>query len=213
MPRQADRLERLINDPLDASRIEAGGLKLQSQPLEVGDALVHEIDEARALMNGREVRFERPGPPVWIQGDRFRLGQIVSNLLVNAAKYSSPGTPVLVELEEHPDGAIISIHDEGEGIPLVEQERVFERFYRTGGVRTNTTGGVGLGLYIARQLTEAMGGTLTLRSRLGEGSTFSLFLPGLATASTGSRGDGSNEDASDPAVAPAVPVATSAPTV
>ena len=191
MLRQADRLERLINDLLDASRIEAGGLKMQSQPLEVGDALAQEIGEARALMNGREVRFERPDDPVWIQGDRFRLGQIVSNLLVNAAKYSSPGTPVLVELEEHPDGAIVSIHDEGEGIPLVEQERVFERFYRTGGVRTNTTGGVGLGLYIARQLTEAMGGTLTLRSRLGEGSTFSLFLPGLATGSTGSRGDGS----------------------
>ncbi|MGZ8570823.1 MAG: ATP-binding protein [Actinomycetota bacterium] len=213
MLRQADRLERLINDLLDASRIEAGGLKMQSQPLEVGDALAHEIGEASALMNGREVRFERPDDPVWIQGDRFRLGQIVSNLLVNAAKYSSPGTPVMVELEEHPDGAIISIHDEGEGIPLVEQERVFERFYRTGGVRTNTTGGVGLGLYIARQLTEAMGGTLTLRSRLGEGSTFSLFLPGLATGSTGSRGVGSDEDASDPAVPSSVPVATSAPTV
>ena len=143
MLRQADRLERLINDLLDASRIEAGGLKMQSQPLEVGDALVHEIAEARALMNDREVRFERPKGPIWIQGDRFRLGQIVSNLLVNAAKYSSPGKPVLVELEEHPDGAIISIHDEGEGIPLVEQERVFERFYRTGGALTNTTGGVG----------------------------------------------------------------------
>ena len=212
MLRQADRLERLINDLLDASRIEAGGLKMQSQPLEIGDVLVHEIAEARALMHDREVGFERPDGPVWIQGDRFRLGQIVSNLLVNAAKYSAPGKPVLVELEDHPDGAIVSIHDEGEGIALVEQERVFERFYRTGVALTNTTGGVGLGLYIARQLTEAMGGTLTLRSRPGEGSTFSLFLPGLDMGLSPEAGEPREQDLRDPPVPPSVPAVTSAPT-
>ena len=199
MLRQADRLERLINDLLDASRIEAGGLRLQSQPLELVAALEHEIGEVKALANDHEVRFERPDDPVWIKADRFRLSQIVSNLLANAFKYSPRGSPVTVELAEDPDGAIIAVHDEGEGIPLVDQERVFERFYRSGTALTSAKGGVGLGLYIARQLTEAMGGTLTLRSRPGGGSTFSLFLPGLETRSA------------DPASAGSVPVATSAP--
>lgn len=177
MLRQADRLERLINDLLDVSRIDAGGLEIDGRPVELAAALEREIREAGSLPGAREVRFERTDTQVWVHVDLFRLGQIVSNLLSNAFKYSPAGSPVVVRLERGADRVIVSVRDLGGGIALSEQERIFERFYRADGALIRSKGGFGLGLYIARRLAEAMGGNLVLSSRPGEGCTFSLTLP------------------------------------
>lgn len=177
MLRQADRLERLINDLLEVSRIDAGGIELDGRPVELGAALEREIREAGSLPDAREVRFERTDAPVWVRVDLFRLGQIVSNLLSNAFKYSPAGSAVVVRLEKEEDRVMVSVRDVGGGIALAEQERIFERFYRADGALTRSKGGFGLGLYIARRLAEAMGGNLVLSSRPGEGCTFSLILP------------------------------------
>lgn len=177
MLRQADRLERLVNDLLDVSRIDAGGIEIDGQPVEIGAALEREIREAGSLPDAREVRFERADAPVWVRVDLFRLGQIVSNLLSNAFKYSPAGAAVVVRLEKEEDRVIVSVRDVGGGIALAEQERIFERFYRADGALTRSKGGFGLGLYIARRLAEAMGGNLVLSSHSGEGCTFSLILP------------------------------------
>ena len=182
MLRQAERLERLISDLLDVSRFDAGHLPMDAIPVELGSLLVREIADASQLTADHEVRFERPERPVWVIADPLRLGQVVSNLLSNAFKYSPEGAPVIVGLTLLEDFALVSVQDRGEGIAVDDQERVFERFYRADKGLTQTTGGFGLGLYIARRLAEAMGGGLVLSSRPGEGSTFSVSLPLLTAA-------------------------------
>ena len=141
-----------------------------------------EIADASQLTAVREVRFERPERPVWVVADPLRLGQIVTNLLSNAFKYSPEGAPVIVGLTKLEDFALVSVQDRGEGIAIDDQDRVFERFYRVDTGLTQTAGGFGLGLFIARRLAEAMGGGLVLSSRPGEGSTFSVSLPLLMAA-------------------------------
>jgi PAS domain S-box-containing protein len=177
MLRQANRLERLINDLLDVSRIEAGSLSMETGPVEVGAVLEHEIREAAHLPGARDVRFERPNHSVWASADGFRLGQIVSNLLSNAFKYTPPDAPVVVKLESLEERVVVSVQDAGDGIPLAEQDRVFQRFYRADSVMRQKPGGFGLGLYIARRIAEAMGGQLVLTSSPGQGCTFSVSLP------------------------------------
>jgi PAS domain S-box-containing protein len=182
MLRQTERLERLISDLLDVSRLDAGHLPMDAVPVEVDALLEREIADASQLAAVREVRFERPKHPVWVVADPFRLGQIVTNLLSNAFKYSPAGAPVIVKLTKLGDFALISVQDRGEGIAMDDQDRVFERFYRAETGLTQTAGGFGLGLFIARSLAEAMGGGLVLSSRPGEGSTFSVSLPLLMDA-------------------------------
>jgi PAS domain S-box-containing protein len=177
MLRQTERLERLINDLLDVSRIDAGRLRMDSIPVEIGAAMEREVHDARQLPDAREVKFDRPSEPVWALVDQFRLGQIVSNLLSNAFKYSPAGTDVTVRLAKLQDHVVVSVQDSGEGIALADQERIFERFYRSNNGNTRTVGGFGLGLYIAKRLAEAMGGSLVLDSPPGRGCTFSLNLP------------------------------------
>ncbi|MEW6060052.1 MAG: ATP-binding protein [Actinomycetota bacterium] len=177
MLRQANRLERLINDLLDVSRIETGSLAMDTGPVEVGAVLEHEIREASHLPGARPVRLERPDHSVWATADGFRLGQIISNLLSNAFKYTSADAPVVVRLEKLDERVVVSVQDAGEGIPLAEQDRVFQRFYRTDGVMRQKPGGFGLGLYIARRIAEAMGGQLVLTSSPGQGCLFSVSLP------------------------------------
>jgi signal transduction histidine kinase len=182
MLRQAERLEQLISDLLDVSRFDAGHLAMDAVPVELDALLEREIADASQLTAAREVRFEHPDRSVWVIADQLRLGQIVTNLLSNAFKYSPKGTPVVVRLTELEDFALVSVQDWGEGIAIDEQDRVFERFYRADKGLTQTAGGFGLGLFIARRLAEAMGGGLVLSSRPGEGSTFSVSLPLLMAA-------------------------------
>lgn len=182
MLRQTERLERLISDLLDVSRLDAGHLPMDAVPVEVDALLEREIADASQLAVVREVVFECPEHPVWVVADPFRLGQIVTNLLSNAFKYSPEGAPVIVKLTKLEDFAVVSVQDRGEGIAMDDQDRVFERFYRAETGLTQTAGGFGLGLFIARSLAEAMGGCLILSSRPGEGSTFSVSLPLLMSA-------------------------------
>src|SRR5215204_1339285 len=182
MLRQAERLERLISDLLDVSRFDAGHLPMDAIPVELGSLLVREIADASQLTAVHEVRFERPERPVWVIADPLRLGQVVSNLLSNAFKYSPEGAPVIVGLTMLEDFALVSVEARGVKIEIDDLEHVFERFYRADQGLTQTTGGFGLGLYIARRLAEAMGGGLVLSSRPGDGSTFSVSLPLLMAA-------------------------------
>jgi PAS domain S-box-containing protein len=177
MLRQTERLEHLINDLLEVSRIDAGKLSIDASPLELVATLTRDVEDAAALTGERGIDFEEPGHPVWVHADRFRVGQIVSNLISNAFKYTPADAPVVVRLRVVEDQAVIAVQDAGEGIAVAEQEKVFDRFFRSDSDVSRTAGGFGLGLYIARQLTEAMGGRLILTSELGQGCTFSLNLP------------------------------------
>jgi PAS domain S-box-containing protein len=173
--RQVTRLTKLVSELLDVSRVRVGKLHLEPESLDLA-ALVDEIaarmaDEAERAGSSIVVSAERPCVGQW---DRTRLDQVVTNLLTNAVKYGS-GKPVEVTLD-HADGrARLVVRDHGIGIPPEHQRRIFERFERA--ASTRHYGGFGLGLWIARQIVEASGGTIRVESEPGQGSTFVVELP------------------------------------
>ncbi len=183
---RADHLGRLVDDLLLASRVTgeaASGLATRK----ADDDLVHLVRTAVGAFPSLESRIELhvPDQPVEVHCDPVRTKQCLTNLLSNAGKYSPAGSVVVVTLDV-PDPAagraVVSVQDNGPGIPEPEQDRVFDRFYRLGDPMTMTTGGSGLGLYIARELARAQGGDLTLVSSAGSGCTFSLHVPLVAAA-------------------------------
>ena len=177
MMRQTDRLERLIMDLLNVSQIESGTLVMDIQPLDVTQLVSDQVAEFRDQFSARTITLHNGMGPILIKGDPFRVQQVVSNLLSNALKYSPADQPVEVSVLAIGEEGTVSVRDHGPGVLLPDPERVFDRFYRAeNGVDPNA-GGTGLGLYIARQLIEAMEGRLWLVSRPTEGSTFSFSLP------------------------------------
>ncbi|NBD09845.1 sensor histidine kinase [Corallococcus silvisoli] len=173
--RQVKRQTLLVNDLLDVSRLSAGKLELVLEPLELG-ALVREVAER---FEPEYVRAGTPlelalGPEVRGQWDRLRLDQVLTNLMSNALKYGR-GNPVRVSLAVEDGRARVRVRDGGIGIAKEHLPRLFHRFERA--VSERNYGGFGLGLWIARQIVEAMGGRIEVDSVLGEGSTFRLELP------------------------------------
>jgi PAS domain S-box-containing protein len=173
--RQVKRQTLLVNDLLDVSRLSAGRLELVREPLELG-ALVRDVADRF------EQEYARTGTPLELtlapevrgQWDRLRLDQVLTNLLSNALKYGR-GNPVRVTLEEKDGRARLRVRDGGIGIAKEHLPRLFHRFERA--VSERNYGGFGLGLWIARQIVEAMGGHIEVESVLGEGSTFHVELP------------------------------------
>jgi signal transduction histidine kinase len=179
LARQIGRLDGLIDQLLDVSRITAGKLTLAPEPLELGQ-VVREV--AETFLAGGEpgvIEVQADGPVVGFW-DRLRLEQILTNLLSNAVKYGA-GKPIMVEVESTAaaagDGkaASIAVRDQGIGISAAELGRIFGRFERATSERNY--GGLGLGLWIVRQVVEAMGGTITVDSTPDRGSTFTVRLP------------------------------------
>jgi PAS domain S-box-containing protein len=176
MLNQADRLERLLNDLLEATRLDAGRPELDTRVADLSRLVTREVDHYRPLHPNRDIEVLTP-ELVRALCDPFRVAQVLSNLLTNAFKYAPPPTPIRVTVRPEGLEAVVSVRDEGPGIPLVDHGRVFERFQQVGGGVLRRAGGVGLGLYIAKQLVEAMNGRLWLDSEPGAGSTFSFSLP------------------------------------
>ncbi len=125
----------------------------------------------------RTIKIESKVYPIEIKADYSRLKQVLLNLIDNAVKYSEADTPILFKLNQLQDKAIIQVCDQGYGIPLQHQARIFERFYRVDESRSHATGGCGLGLSIVKTLVEGMGGSVSVQSKLGEGSMFTITLP------------------------------------
>jgi PAS domain S-box-containing protein len=190
MMRQTDRLERLIMDLLNVSQIESGTLVMDVQPVDVTSLVADQVTEFREQFAGRVITVHNGTGPILVKGDPFRLQQVVSNLMSNALKYSPPDQPVEVSVLAIGDEGTVSVRDHGPGILLPDPERVFDRFYRCEGNTDPNAGGTGLGLYIARQLIEAMDGRLWLVSRPGEGSTFSFSLPRADVVTVEPTGNG-----------------------
>ncbi|HEY7197729.1 MAG TPA: GAF domain-containing protein [Gaiellaceae bacterium] len=175
---ESDRLARTINDILWASRLEAGRLELAADRID-GAALVNQVlDAARVhLPAGIGLRLEAPDDLPAVGADSDKVRQVLTNLVDNGIKYSPDGGEVLVSLEARDRHVRIAVRDEGLGIPLPEQSRIFEKFYRLDPNLTRGVGGTGLGLYICRELVRHMGGRIWVASAEGEGSTFFFELP------------------------------------
>jgi len=174
MDRAIASMEKLIADLLDLSRLRAGRLTLQPGPCAAGELLDEVIDLLRPLAAERAIRIQVPGPAGGaVMADRPRVAQVLSNLLTNAIKFSPAGGCIVVDLQRREGDCCIAISDQGPGVPESDQRHIFDRYWRTEGVR----GGEGLGLAIAKSLVEAHGGRIGVDSTPGGGSRFWFTLP------------------------------------
>ena len=178
--RQVIRLERLVKDLLDTSRIKEGTLDLWLQQVDLRELVREVVEEQRLLSPERVIQLETPADqalPVRIDSDRIR--QAIANYLTNALKYSPETAPVRVGVEPQAGQARLWVRDQGPGIALEDQSRIWERFQRVVGTReqSGSVGGLGLGLYITKMLVERHRGHVGLSSNPGQGATFWLTLP------------------------------------
>ncbi len=173
---ETERTIRMLQDLLDLARADSGHLHLRRQPIVVNTVAI-EVAAMSQKVSHRSVNVLATDEDLLVCADQDRLQQILINLIDNAIKYSTPENPVTLVLEKIDQFALIHVQDAGIGISLAHQNRIFERFYRVDEAMTRSRDGTGLGLAIAKSFVEAMQGRITLRSKPGEGSVFTLQLP------------------------------------
>jgi len=170
---EAERLDRLVGDLLDLSRLQAGAVHVESAPWAMDDLIVQALDELGGQAGRVEVTLPEASPIVAV--DAQQVERALVNLIENALKYSRPGEPVRVQIGAHGTVGVIRVVDHGPGVPPDELEQIFEPFHR--GRDAGNVRGAGLGLAIARGFAEANGGRVSVESRRGQGATFTLELP------------------------------------
>lgn len=186
MMRQLTQLVRLIDDLLDVSRISGGKLQLRKTHVPLGEPVAAALDACRPLMEeaGHKLHVSLPRNLLLIDGDPVRLTQIISNLLINAAKYTPPSGMIQLSIQADGQQAVIRVRDSGVGIPVEMQSAIFELFAQVDSSPTRRHGGLGIGLMLVKTLVEMHGGTISVYSRgAGTGSEFTVRLP-LATPPT-----------------------------
>ena len=175
----SDRLVELINEMLDISRIESGRVHLKVEPLNMGESVRGAVDTFRAVLaqTGRSITVSVSRNLPRVAADRDRVGQVLINLIGNALKYSPGGGEVTVSAKRKGESVVVSVTDQGLGITRENQKRLFTKFYRVDSAMTREIGGTGLGLSICKTILELLGGSIGVRSKSGQGSTFWFSLP------------------------------------
>ena len=174
---QIDRMSRLILELLDVSRIETGRLEIRREPIAWPQFVRDVVHRHHTAVSDRRFHLSVPDTDKIVTGDRDRLEQVLGNLLENAVKYSPDGSDVTVTVEDKSETLITAVCDRGIGIPADELSQVFERFHRGRQVSSTNYGGLGLGLYITKQIIERHGGSIWVESKEGYGTTFYFSLP------------------------------------
>jgi signal transduction histidine kinase len=174
--KQVTKLTRLISELLDLSKIETGKLELVKSIFDLNDMVEETVQDIRYTTNRHAIilRSEFEGK---INGDKDRLGQVITNLLNNAIKYSPDTNQVEVILSRNQHYATITVKDQGIGIDEKDQEKIFERFYRAGSKEELTFPGFGIGLFIASEIVSRHNGFITVTSKKGSGAEFVVSLP------------------------------------
>jgi signal transduction histidine kinase len=176
---QVSRLSRLVDDLLDVTRFSRGAFELMPESMDLRPVLEEVVNRFRVVSPKHKLQLYLDRGSFEGTWDHDRLEQVMNNLVGNAIKYSPDGGAITVSTRHDNGNVIVSVRDEGLGIPLEDQERLFERFYR-GSAEGQEVKGLGLGLFVTRRIVEAHGGTISVRSTPGEGSEFSFSLPLLA---------------------------------
>ncbi|GHO51216.1 hypothetical protein KSX_93790 [Ktedonospora formicarum] len=174
--RSIKQLERLIAELLDVSKIQAGGLEYVRERVDL-DELLREVTATIHHLHPSHTTQVRGSVQTSLIGDRDRLGQVFTNLLSNAIKYSPDVRTVEMDLSASDDAVTIRVHDHGLGIPRELRDKIFERFYRVTDSKQKAIPGLGMGLYIVAEIVNHHGGTITVDSAVGKGSTFTVTLP------------------------------------
>jgi two-component system, OmpR family, phosphate regulon sensor histidine kinase PhoR len=176
---ESEQLTRIVDQLLVSAQLDRGTLRIDEAECNVAEicsAVVHAAN-VRAAPSDVNVALQLPAVTRPLRTDASLIRQLLVNLVENAVKYSVEGGLVVVRLVDAEEEVRIDVVDRGLGIPSTEHERIFEKFYRLDAEMTRGVGGSGLGLYISREIVEQLGGTLTVRSQVGHGSTFSVTLP------------------------------------
>ena len=173
---QVDRLTNLIKHMLDTTRISAGQLLLIEETVDVSELVKSCIEEMQRTTERHRIVLH-PSPLPFVTGDKDRLSQVITNLLSNAIKYSPRDTDVIVKTSFQNNQIKISIQDFGLGMSTGTLARLFQRFFRSDNPTVHTYPGLGLGLYISKEIMKRHGGDITVRSKRGKGSQFTMILP------------------------------------
>ncbi len=174
---EARRLDRLITDLLDVSRLQAGALPMRVEAVDVAALAQRVAERFQIQTTAHQIIVHFPDNQAAVAGDALRIEQVLDNLVSNAIKYSPQGGRIRISGQVRQSRMVISISDEGIGIPATEQGRIFDAFYRVDDRSTRKTGGAGLGLFLARAIVERLGGEIWVDSAPGQGSTFHIALP------------------------------------
>ncbi len=170
-----NKLQHLINDLLDVSKIKAGKLEFDKSVIDLTMLINNCVENASHIFPSFNIKKDLE-EGVMVFGNVERLEQVLMNLLNNAVKYSPGNKDIIVAVKKNENVAIVSVTDFGIGLSAADQKRVFERFYRAGDNKFSTQG-LGMGLYISAEIVKEHNGSMTIKSELNEGSVFSFSLP------------------------------------
>ena len=187
MERQLGQMVRLIDDLLDVSRITSGKVVLRKGRIELQAAIHTAVEAVQPLFDAaaQTLRLDLPAQPIWLQADPTRISQVVNNLLTNAAKYSPHGSRIALRVYRDSGEAVVTVADQGEGIPQNMLAHIFEMFTQVDRTLERAQGGLGIGLALVKRLVEMHGGVVSASSAgLGVGSTFTLRLPTIGNANS-----------------------------
>jgi len=180
---ESEHLAQIVDQLLVTAQIDRGRLRMEERDCDIAELCASVIEAAEARKpESIQLKLVAPKSSPPLKCDPPKLKQVLVNLVENAIKYSPEGGRIEVRIADTPDRLRIDVQDEGLGIPPSEQARIFEKFYRLDAEMTRGVGGSGLGLYISREIVEQMGGLLSVRSRRGAGSTFTVTLPRVVSA-------------------------------
>ena len=185
---QVNKLTNLINDLLDISKVQDGQLIYNMQNFKMNELVTEIVEEIQRTTKTHRIIIQQNAPS-GVYADRERIGQVLSNLLINSIKYSPNSDKVVVNLAVHGTKAICSVEDYGIGIVKDEQHKIFDRFYRVSGENLHTYPGWGLGLYISKEIIERHEEKLWVQSEVGKGSAFTFSLPLNENGASEERGE------------------------
>jgi len=174
---QARRLSKMIAALLDISRLEQGRLSIERARFDLRTLVKRVVDEVQPGLTIHTVEYLAADEPMIVEGDELRLEQVLQNLIGNAVKYSFQGGVVQVQVARRDNRACMSVSDQGIGIPAEDIPHLFERFYRASNIDEEHITGMGIGLYIVKEIVTLHGGSVDVESVLGTGSTFTVCLP------------------------------------
>ncbi|HUJ94889.1 MAG TPA: DUF4118 domain-containing protein [Terriglobales bacterium] len=175
---ESDRLDRLVSEATEMSQLDAHQVELHLQPVSITDVINTAVQQSHSLLASHPLEIHAPTALPRTRMDAERISEVLRHLLENAAKYSSPDTPITITAEVKGRQLVVSVADRGPGIDDFEQGLIFDKFYRGRDQRYRVQG-TGMGLSIAKAIVEAHGGTLGVTSQLGRGSVFYFSLPVL----------------------------------
>ncbi|MDP9309817.1 MAG: GAF domain-containing sensor histidine kinase [Chloroflexota bacterium] len=178
---QAERLNGMLTDLLDISRLDSGQFAVEQLPLDLSTLVHAVVAEVEPTLVRHTVTVQDADNPIMVLGDQERLAQVLRNLLGNAIKYSPAGGQITIQLAAEHKLACLSIQDQGIGIPEEALPNLFQRFYRAPNATGLTINGFGIGLYVVKEIVTRHGGTITVTTTEGQGTTFTMCVPLLAS--------------------------------